>query len=398
LNMSLSKPASPAKFVTLITIVRLVLHTGQRMIYPFLPVFSRGLNITLEEISIALALATFISVASPFLAPIADRYGRRTGILLGIVIFTVGLGFVVIFPGTVSFTVSLLLTTMGINLAIPSMHSFLSDITAYSRRGLVLAVTEVAWALSFVLFVPLVGVLIDQAGWQAPFLALTCLGIVSFLIVVLLVPKDHPDKSEITPRGFNLKLVFSSPVAWYALGLGLMMVTANQVVNVVFGAWLEESYNLQTIALGAASMVIGISELAGEGLTALIVDRLGKEKSILLGFIANTAVSLVLPLVNRSLSGALIWLFFFFFTFEFAIVCTLPLMTEVLPRARATLLAVFISACSLGRGVGALVAPFLYKHGMFVVGVGAAVFNLLAILALSQIKIKQPDKKISSHA
>ena len=73
-------------------------------------------------------------------------------------------------------------------------------------------------------------------------------------------------------------------------------------------------------------------------------------------------------------------------------------MTEVIPRARATLLAVFISACSLGRGVGALVAPFLYKHGMFVVGVGAAVFNLLAILALSQIKIKQPDKKIPSHA
>ncbi len=397
MNMSSSKPASPAKFVTLITIVRLVLHTGQRMIYPFLPVFSRGLNITLEEISIALALATFISVASPFLAPIADRYGRRTGILLGIVIFTLGLGIVVLAPGTISFTVSLLLTTMGINLAIPSMHSFLSDITAYSRRGLVLAITEVAWALSFVIFVPLVGILIDQAGWQAPFLALTCLGIISFLIVLWLVPGDRPEQSETTPRGFNLKLVFSSPMAWYALGLGLMMVTANQVVNVVFGAWLEESYNLQTIALGVASMIIGISELAGEGFTALIVDRLGKEKSIFLGFIANTVVSLALPLVNKSLSGALIWLFFFFLTFEFTIVCTLPLMTEVLPKARATLLAVFISACSLGRGVGALVAPFLYKHGMFVVGIGAAVFNLLAILALSQIKIKQPDKNISSH-
>ncbi len=396
--MSSSNTTSQAKFVTLVTIVRLVLHTGQRMIYPFLPVFSRGLHITLEEISIALALATFISVASPFLAPIADRYGRRSGILLGIAIFTIGLGIVVAIPGTVSFTLSLLLTTMGINLAIPSMHSLLSDITEYSRRGFVLAITEVAWALSFVLFVPLVGILIDQSGWQAPFLALTVLGVVSFLIVLWLVPGDRPEKSERTPRGFNLKLVFSSPLAWFAIGLGLMMVTANQVVNVVFGAWLEESYNLQTIALGAASLVIGISELAGEGLTALIVDRLGKERSILLGFIANTAVSLALPLVNKSLTGALIWLFFFFLTFEFAIVCTLPLMTEVLPRARATLMAVFISACSLGRGVGALVAPFLYKHGMFVVGAGAAVFNLFAILALSQIKITQSGKKISTHA
>ena len=147
--------------------------------------------------------------------------------------------------------------------------------------------------------------------------------------------------------------------------MGLGLVSANQVVNVFYSTWLSEKFNLETVALGVASIVIGFSELGGEGICALVVDRLGKERSILLGFISNSVVALLLPLMDHSLTAALIWLFLFFMTFEYTIVANLPLMTEVLPRARTTMLAAFVASLSLGRAVGAFIAPFLYNLGFF---------------------------------
>jgi predicted MFS family arabinose efflux permease len=381
-----TNPNTP-RFVALFTFIRLILHAAQRMVYPFLPVFASGMNISVDTISFALGFATFASILSPFLAPIADRSGRRAGMLLGTLIFSVGMGVVAVFPGEITFIISMLLSTMGINLAIPSIHSYMSDITEYSRRGLILAITETAWALAYVVGMPLIGILIDKTNWQAPFAVMAGLGVLLMLILFVLVPSDHHQPATTQKRGFNLKLVFTSPVAWAALVLGLGMVSANQVVNVFYSTWLVEKFNLQVIALGAVSIIIGFSELGGEGICALIVDRLGKERSILFGFIGNSVVALLLPLMDGGLPSALVWLFLFFLTFEFTIVACLPLMTEVLPRARTTLLAAFIASLSLGRSLGAFVAPFLYNWGFFALSLAAVAFNLIAILMLRRIKI-----------
>jgi len=375
------------RFVTLFTFIRLILHVAQRMVYPFLPIFASGLNISVDTLSFALGFATFASILSPFLAPISDRSGRRAGMLLGTLIFSVGMGVMAVFPGEITFIISMLLGTMGINLAIPSIHSYLSDITVYSRRGVVLAITETAWALAYVVGMPLIGLLIDKTNWKAPFALMAGLGVLVMMLLFVLVPSDYHQPKSTEKLGFNLKLVFTSPVAWAALVLGLGMVSANQVINVFYSTWLVEKFNLQVVALGVVSIIIGFSELGGEGICALIVDRLGKERSILFGFIGNSVVALLLPLMENDLPSALVWLFLFFLTFEFTIVACLPLMTEVLPNARTTLLAAFLAALSLGRSLGAFLAPFLHKWGFFALCLAAVAFNLMAILMLGRIKI-----------
>jgi predicted MFS family arabinose efflux permease len=384
-----SRPASHplSHYVTLFTFVRFILHAAQRMVYPFLPIFASGLNVSVDTISYALGFATLASILSPFLAPVADRRGRRAGMLLGIVLFTLGMAVVVVSPTEIGFIMAMLLSTMGINLAVPSIHSYISDITEYSRRGLVLAITEVSWALAFIVGMPLIGILIDKTNWQLPFFVMTIFGVALLGIILWLVPSDHHEPTPGEGQGFNLRLVFSSPMAWAAIALGLCIVGANQVVNVFYSTWLADKFSLQAVGLGAAAIVIGFSELGGEGISALVVDRLGKERSIYLGFIANCVVCLLLPLMDKSLPAALAWLFLFFLTFEYTIVCNLPLMTEVLPRARTTLLATFVAALSLGRSLGAFIAPFLYNWGFFANSLAAVALNLIAIYMLTRIKI-----------
>jgi predicted MFS family arabinose efflux permease len=78
-------------------------------------------------------------------------------------------------------------------------------------------------------------------------------------------------------------------------------------------------------------------------------------------------------------------LFFFYITFEFTLVSTLPVMTEILPGARATLLAAGIGAFSLGRAIGAALAAPLYAWGFWANSGASVLFNLLALLALLQL-------------
>ena len=110
-------------------------------------------------------------------------------------------------------------------------------------------------------------------------------------------------------------------------------VLANQLVNVVFGVWLNQSYGLQIVALGSASAVIGFAELIGEGGVSLISDGLTKRKAVFIGIIGCIISSLILPFLGRTIWGAYIGLFLFYLTFEFTIVSGIPMMTGILPSA-----------------------------------------------------------------
>ena len=57
-------------------------------------------------------------------------------------------------------------------------------------------------------------------------------------------------------------------------------------------------------------------------------------------------------------------------------------MTELIPSARATLMAVNVAAFSLGRVLGSLLGPVLFSYGLGVNAVVAAILNLIGLAAL----------------
>jgi predicted MFS family arabinose efflux permease len=154
------------------------------------------------------------------------------------------------------------------------------------------------------------------------------------------------------------------------------------VVGIVYGVWLEDAFNLKVTALGASAIVIGLAELAGEGGVAGIADRIGKRRAVALGIGGNALASLLLPLLGFSAEGALVGLFFIFITFEFALVSSLPLMTELVPSARATMMAGNVTAFAAGRMFGALVGTPVFAYGLLANGMAAAVLNGMALMAL----------------
>jgi predicted MFS family arabinose efflux permease len=291
-------------------------------------------------------------------------------------------------PSFTTFSIALLLAILSKYLFDPSMQAYFGDRIPYERRGTALAVTEGAWSLAFIAGVPLMGWLIARFGWNAPFPLLAGLGSVMFLVIWRMVPRN--DQARATAASVkNVRAVLTNLPALAGISIALWASAANELVNLIFGIWLEDSFGLKIAALAGASAVIGLSELSGEGLVALTTDRLGKPRALTLGLIGNILASLLLPIVGSTEIGALVGLFLFYITFEYVLVSHIPLMTEVMPNARATLLSFNVTGHSLGRMIGALIATFVYERfGFFPVTLIAIVFNVFALLALAELTQK----------
>ncbi len=380
--------------VLIFTFIRLVINTSFRMVYPFLPHISRGLNITLSQAARALSIRSIAGIFGPFVASVADSRGRKTGMLLGLFFFITGMTVVVFWPTYLGLIISFILTTLGKFAHDPSMQAYLSDQVPYERRGAILAFTEMGWSGSYFLGVPLVSFMIARAGWLAPFPLLAIMGVLGFLIIFIMLPKDPVVQKK--PNMFkNFGVVFSSGAALAGLAMTLSLSLANEVVNLVFGVWLEDSFGLQVAALGLASLVIGLSEFSGESLVSLVSDRIGKKQAIRIGLIGTSLASVALPFIAQGQISALVGLFIFYFFFEFTFVSTIPLMTEVLPQARATFMAVNIATTSVGRAIAAWVSPVIFANGFTTNAIVSAVINLFALLALQYIVI--PKNEIQNN-
>lgn len=369
----------------------MVMNTAYRMVYPFLAVFGRGIGVDLHTISKALTYRALLGAFGPFLAYVADSRGPKSGLLFGLFLFITGTSVVIIWPTYPIFILALVLTLLGKYVFDPSMQAYLGDQVPYHRRGRVLAVTELGWSLSFIIGVPLMGFLIARGGWVAPFPLLCILGVISFLGLFWLLPKDQKPSGTNSSFWQNTQKVLTYSPALAGLSIGLLVSAGNEVINLIFGVWMEDAFGLQIIALGLTAAVIGFAELGGEFISIGLTDRLGKPRSVGMGIVLSCLAALLLPFIGRSIPGALLGLFLFYITFEFTLVSSIPMMTEILPTARATLMATNVAALSLGRALGAYLAPQLYSWGMVGSAMATLGFNVLALLLLRYLQRAIPN-------
>lgn len=370
--------------------MRLVFNTAFRMVYPYLPRFAEGLGVNLQMMAKALSLRALAGGFGPFLATIADSHGRKTGMLLGTSLAALGLGLVAIQSNFFTFTLALILLTVGYNVFNPSMQAYLGDRTPYSKRGLIMALIETAWSLSFILGVPLMGFLIARGGWLRPFPFLAAFSLAGLVLLGRALPNYHSSDQDGLSLLKHFRSLLGHPPALAGLAMGLCYTSANEMINVIFGIWMEDTFAVSITALGLASLVIGFSELSGETLVGGLADRLGKVRSVKIGLILSCLAALAMPVFGHSLTGALVGLFLFYLTFEFTLVSAIPLMSEVLPSARATTMAANLASHSLGRAIGAPLAVWIYSldwtPGISLNVLAAVVFNLMALAALSRLK------------
>lgn len=346
-------------------ICRILLNTARRFAYPFAPVLSRGMGVPITAITRLIATNEVPSVFGIFFGPIIDRVGPRRIMFTGLVLLLGGMLTAGIFPFYWVVWMAFLLAGFGKSLFDPAVQVYASQRVPYNHRGLVIGLLEFSWAGSTLLGIPLVGILMARIGWRAPFFALGCLGILGLLTMVILFPPERPGPAGHPEKKISRHywIVFQERTGLGAILFGFFLSVANNTLFVVYGAWLEKTFHLSVAALGLGTTVIGAAELAGEGLTAALSDRLGLKRAVLSGLTISTACYAVFPLFDKALPLALFGLFIVFISFEFTIVTAFSLCTELLPNSRGTMMATFLAAAGAGRVSGAMIGGAVWLAG-----------------------------------
>ena len=372
--------------IGIVVFCRLVLNTARRFTYPFAPVLSRELGVPLTAITSLIAVNWSTSLLGIVFGPVADRFGYRNMMIIGLVLLAVGMLAGGFFPLYGIMVIALFLAGMGKIIFDPAVQAYIGERVPYKRRGMAIGFIEISWAGSTLVGIPIIALLIEKVGWRSPFFAMGIMGILGALGMVALFPKTEKSASQSAPALPLKKIMQILARDKASLGAIFYVFFFSAAVDnlfVIYGAWLEKAFDVGIVALGLGTSVIGVAELVGEIMVATISDRFGLKRVVTLGVMFCIFTYSLLPFVSQSFYLALAALFVHFLIFEFSIISSVALCTELRPDMRATIIAGFFAAAGLGRIAGALMGgPVWLTGGIVLTGMISAGLTVFALVSL----------------
>lgn len=369
-----------------LTFARFLQNTLLRIVYPFAPAFARGLGVPVETIYLFVSIRNLLGLLSPLFAPVPERYGRRLVMTIALVVFGAAGLLAAGIPAV--WTLGIAIITAGVVKVIydPAMQSYLGDAVPYNQRGKALSITEFGWSGAFLIGAPLSGWLIAQQGWPAPFLWLGISGLIAAVMLWRVLPSARKGtrRHSIGP-GYTWQVLRKHPTIWAAALFMMLTLVAQETLFIVYGDWMETTFNLSLTSLGFVTTLIGVAEMGGEATAGWAVDRFGKRPVVILCGLLNAVVFFIIPFSTGSLVTAMAVLIALFFTFEIAVVGSIPLLTEMVPSARAVVMSMSFGAMAAGRTIGSLIGPIVWdRAGVAGNSTISAVMMLLAVLVLAR--------------
>lgn len=379
--------SKPTDQIIIAILLKLLLNTGRRFIYPFAPVVSRGLDVPLTAVTSIIATSQVVPLLGLFSGPLTDRIGFRfmmqTGIstlAAGMLICGLGFDYWPVFLG-------LILASLGKTLFDPAIQAFVGHTVPFEKRGRVIGIIEISWAGSTLIGIPILSMIIEHGGLRVSFFIMALLGGIGWIILGKTFPSDKQNpaqgKEKISFR-LSFKQVIQSRYARGMLLFGFLISLANDSLFVAYGAWFEKAFLVSIVTLGFSTIAIGCAELLGESITASLADRIGLKRIIIIGVSLTVFAYVLLPIAGQTLPLAMFGMFCIFLTFEISMVTSFSLSTELLPTARATMMASFYAAAGIGRMIGVLAGGILWQFGgisaVCLFSAGITTIGLLSLL------------------
>ncbi len=369
----------------ILTFARFCLNTVLRIVYPFAPAFARGLGVPVTTIYLMISLRNLTGLLSPVFAPLAERYGRRNVMALSLAAFSLSALLVAGVPAVWSLGLALVVVGAVKVIYDPAMQSYLGDAVPYQQRGRAMAITEFGWSGAFLVGAPLTGWLIARQGWPAPFFWLGLAGAAAAVLLWRALPAARHHVHGTITIGYTWQMLRRHPVIWAAALYMLLPLIAQESLFIVYGDWMESSFNLSLTGLGLATTLIGLAEMSGEATAGWSVDRFGKRPVVALSGTLTAVAFLLIPLSAGRLTTTLAALAILFFLFEIAVVGAIPLLTELVPEARGVVMSMSLGAMAAGRTLGSIIGPAVWlRTGMWGNSLIAAGAMLLAVVVLAR--------------
>lgn len=172
--------------------------------------------------------------------------------------------------------------------------------------------------------------------------------------------------------------------AWFVVFGSALIALCGLSVFAISGTWLDDAFGVPTGGLGVIAMGFGAVELGSSIASATVADRIGKLAGTVGALVLTVAGAGVMALADETLWAGVIGILVFLCGFEFAIVTSFSLVSEVRPSARGATIALSNGIGTVARGTGTIAGGWLYAvHGVEGTLTMSATAAVLAVVLLA---------------
>ncbi|RUS45116.1 MFS transporter [Cohnella sp. AR92] len=347
-----------------------MVFTGIGLIIPIMPSFMNELGISGSLMGLLVAvfsLAQFLF--SPWAGRMADSFGRKRMIVIGMVIFAVSEGLFGVAESSVLLFAARALGGISAAMIMPAVMAYAADITTDEERATGMGYVNASITTGFIIG-PGIGGYVAEFGIRAPFYAAGVAGIIAAMISLLFLKESLPAQAADSasaphaPEERNslltqLKHSYKEP---YFLSLIIVFVMSFGLANfeTVFGLFVDHKFGFDSTDI---AFIITFGSIAGAvvQLTVFswILNRFGEKRVISVCLLFAGAFILMTLFVHKY------WLIF-------AVTFIVFLATDILRPAIGTQMSMLAKEqqgyvaglnsafTSLGNIVGPIVAGVLF--------------------------------------
>jgi predicted MFS family arabinose efflux permease len=323
-----------------------------------------------------------------FWGPLSDAFGRRKGLLSGLIVFSLGSGISFLASGYAALLCGRVLTGMGASMLSLNTVSYAADFFPYARRGWAMGSIFSSYFAALILGVPFGSWLGDKLGWNAVFGAMGGMALILFVCVCFLLPslecKDTRGKKIqfadcarqyvgfIKTRSAVGALMSSSFASAGTMGFLAFLVL-----------WLHDSFGIPSSKVILIFVVFGVAALLASPVAGAVADRIGKRLQFILSSLSLALLLCILPSLSWGRS-----LFLVFFGISLSAAFRQGPMEAVLTEivaspSRGAFVALKNAFSQLGIGLAAFFSGILFERaGYSAVCFLAAAANLLAVVGM----------------
>lgn len=343
------------------TAAKVLATVAIRIPYVFLGTIARGLDTSIARLGALFGLAELVGLATFLIGRSIDRGAYRLWLLAGLASVVSGLAVMAFATAAPLFAFGFAGVTLGIAVYTAAGHSWIGHEVPFARRGQIIGLFEMSWAVAFLLGAPLVGLLIAATTWRTPWWVIAA-GLVP---VTLWLSRSFPASHvhAVTARAApRLRLNRTITLTLASVFLASFGATA---IFSTFGAWLQDRFGLPVRTIGLLSIAIGGAELLASSSAARFSDQWGKVRSGVGGITLMTAGALAVAVVPKVPVLGVAALVMVFLGFEFGFICVLSIVSEVGGENRGTVVSVNGALMTLARASSAALGTTIYAgHGM----------------------------------
>jgi predicted MFS family arabinose efflux permease len=346
-----------------------IINLDSRVIAPLLPEMAVELNVSLAQAGwLVSAYMLPYGLLQLIYGPIADRVGKLNVCAAAMLAFSVGTAFCSFWPTFAPMLILRALTGAAAAGLIPLILAYIGDTVPYERRQATLATMMASAGAAQAFSTSAGGAIAAFVSWRWVF---PCLGLLAGAVTVAIYAlKGHAVQVASSKRlSFAEGLLFSGAFS-YLSGL------------------LDQRFGLRALEIGGVLSLTGVAQLLSARLLPRLLGRVSERWLVGVGgaiigaayLLAGFAAHWVVVAVACALLG---------FGFLPCHTTLQTRVTEVLPTARGTAVALFAFSLFLGGGLGtALLGAALEELGFTITfaatGCGLLAFTWTAVRALRQ--------------